>query len=137
MADRYKAMLAVCIVLILIAIGLAGWGVYVSVTNGDDVSEIHDILDAQKDAAARDECRAEIQSRFDDVVRMRDAIGWSAIPQLIGIHAGTPAELTATAQALDVANVRVLALPTLDEAVNQGYSLDGVHYPPCPKPITR
>lgn len=132
MPERFKIMLAVCIGLIVIAIGVAAWSAYEATTSGSGVSEIRQLLNGQQAAAARDDCRARIESRFAHVVQQRDAIGWSAIPKIIGLHVGDTSDLTTTGMALEKANAAVLALPAIEDAVDHGYTLDGKHYPPCP-----
>jgi hypothetical protein len=136
MADRFKIMLGICFVLIVLVLGTVWVGVKAS--HGDrQVTQINQLFHAQQMIAAREECRAAVQSRFNEVIRERDAIGWSAIPDLIGYHLGDPAaqiaSLIATRDRLAKANEAVLALPSLDAAVNHGFDLAGVHYPACPK----
>jgi hypothetical protein len=124
-------MLGILIVLVVVVVG--GWAVWKVSDSNADTNDIRKVLHAQALISERNECRDLIDSRFDEVVRERDAIGWSAIPQLIGIHIDEPAELRTTAAALDAANMKVLALPSVDDAVKHGYELDGVHYAACPK----
>jgi hypothetical protein len=134
MADRsYKIMFGMAVFLIFLVLGAAVWGGVEAANSRDDVSEIRQVLNTQESDAALDDCRARIASEFGHIVQQRDSIGWSAIPQLIGIHAGTPAELLETAARLEAANAAVLALPSLEDAVNNGYEINGVAHPPCPK----
>lgn len=44
----------------------------------------------------------------------------------------TTAELAANKKALDAANKAAAALPSLNDMVDHGYTLNGVHHPPCP-----
>ncbi len=42
------------------------------------------------------------------------------------------ADLAANKRALDAANAAVSKLPTLNEMVDHGYTLNGSAHPPCP-----
>lgn len=90
----------------------------------------------------RTDCRSAYNADFTEVIRARDhakidldILRYNAdIATATGVPI-TDADVTAFVAKRDevqVLNNQVDALPKLDDAVDHGYTLDGVHHPPCP-----
>jgi hypothetical protein len=135
MPKRFKVMLVVLAGLAVVIVAL--WGGSKLNNTSQDTKDIRRVLHRQEMIFARNECRNRIESQFADVIQHRDALGWAGIPGIVLYHSDTSGELNPAlvqiAVELKAANDAVLALPSVDDAVEHGYTLDGVKYPACPK----
>lgn len=88
-------------------------------------------------SADRADCRANYNTSLTDVIRARDAVSAQAQLDLAAYLLGNPAsdssKLAQDRLTLQNANNAVLALPRLGDAIQSGFVLNGVRYPPCPK----
>lgn len=84
----------------------------------------------------REDCARYYGGLFTDVdraQRIAAADGQIALGKyLIGDPSITPEVLKAAGTAVTKANTEVKALPSVNDAVNHGFTLDGKTYPPCP-----
>lgn len=81
-------------------------------------------------SSERTDCRSATNADFTDIVRRRDAL---VADGLVAIARNDSATLAALADQVAAANQAVQSLPKLDDAVDHGYTLDGVHHPACPR----
>ena len=126
---------ALCIVLAIItAASVAG---FFYSKSGSDTS--HDVQESSRRADCRSAYNADLQS----VIRARDDIKLSLDAQYYratfnqAVYGIAPTnDATAlfgvTLNELDKARDKVNTLPKLDDAVDNGFKLDGVTRPPCP-----
>lgn len=118
-------------------------GVYFAVTAIHGQRELQKGIDIQALASARADCRFEISVKYgeasDLVVDLRAEsqllLNRALINNFVGIRAGQEdyEQFVETDKQLAAAKARRDALPPVDSAVDNGFYLDGVKYPPCPK----
>lgn len=77
----------------------------------------------------RADCRSEYNARISEVKDQRlKFISDVVVASVAGDHA-----LVGTiSKQLDMLNTKIALLPRLDVAVNEGFTLDGIHYRKCP-----
>jgi hypothetical protein len=78
----------------------------------------------------RNDCRSAIRDEFDTIKDQR----FNTLLTTVFNHKPPGTPLT-DAENKNILNqeTRVDALPKISDAVEHGYTLDGVHHPPCPK----
>jgi hypothetical protein len=112
-------------------------GINLMITRGGAASS-RDVQDSQK----RTDCRSAYNADFTEVVRTQTNLSIELQQQLTDAllasqrgeraTAEDAARYQATSSALTAATAAVKALPKLDDAVDHGYTLNGVHHPACP-----
>jgi len=121
--------------LVVIAIVVAFAGAWYA-RSGNDASQ------SVQESTRRTDCRSAYNADFTEVVRRRDGLnttfnrqlgaallarvnGEPPDPVAIAAFEQTNTDLAAAQRAVD-------ALPKLDDAVDHGYTLNGIHHPACP-----
>lgn len=103
---------------------------------------VSNAVNAVRESSIRNDCRSAYNAEFTEKIRQRDALsieqnrelGVALFNSVQGVRS-TPEQVEAfrtTNLALGKAADAVAELPKLDDAVDHGYTLDGVHHPPCP-----
>ena len=113
----YTTLAVACVVLVV-----TGIVVFLVLAGNSTSSDI-------RESTKRADCRTAYNADFTEVVRTRDAL---VAEGLVAVAQGDRARLAAIAGDVDQANRAVQRLPKLDDAVEHGYTLNGVHHPPCP-----
>lgn len=97
-----------------------------------------------RESTRRADCRSAYNADFTEVIRHRDDLKLELDSQYYEVQlliargaetAPTAEQIAAFADTkddLDEARAQVAALPKLDDAVEHGYTLNGVSHPPCP-----
>lgn len=80
-------------------------------------------------SAARADCRAEISSVYSGLNDQRDNLGWAA---LLASAKGDYARVDVLKSELEKVITTIDGLPTRAEAIEKGYTLEGVTRLPCP-----
>lgn len=127
----------VLIALTFLVVVVVGVGLIINTArSGRTVTQVRDLVVATQQAQARIDCRSEYNSVRQEVIDKATAISRQANIDFAGFLLGRPdsteAVLLKDRVDLVAANDAVLALPTLPEMVEKGFSLDGARRPPCP-----
>jgi hypothetical protein len=127
----YLTLAALAVILVVVAIGLA------FSYSGNSASQ--DVRESTK----RADCRSAYNADFTEVKNARDDLKLDLDTQyytatyqsVITGQRATPEQVQHfgdTLAQLEDARAAVRALPRLDDAVDHGYTLHGIHHPPCP-----
>lgn len=120
--------------LIVLAVGMLG---LVKAGQGASRAGVaRQLLEAQRAASARADCRTEYNAVLNESLKIRDNLAIQANIDFAGYLLGDPttkeAKLLENRNLLQAAEKVVDEQPALAEAMRDGFSLRGVTYPPCP-----
>lgn len=150
----WKRSIPTIVACIVLAVVIFSLGAKINSTSSinNNTEQVHKLTDAvakleatQRDvriSSERADCRSAYSAIMTDVIRARDDLKIDADAQY---YTATLASATgerptqevfdrfgATLVQLNAARDKVRALPRLDDAVDNGFTLDGTTYPACP-----
>ncbi len=130
-----RLLWVIAIAVVVVVVGVAAVLIFRFKDSAKQSTTQHGV-DAITASIARQDCARVYSSDRGAVVEKAGAIERQSNIDFAGYLLSAPGISTDTLQKnqadLEAANKAVLALPLLSDMVDRGYTLNGVHHPPCP-----